>query len=50
MAFEVFYENEPALFLSKPADVWAFAMVVIEVRVNVDKNNHSIDRRQDVHK
>lgn len=37
MAFEVFYENEPALFLSKPADVWAFAMVVIEVSGNVTK-------------
>lgn len=39
MAFEVFYENDPALFLSKPADVWAFAMVVIEVRGNIDKDS-----------
>lgn len=37
MAFEVFYENEPALFISKPADVWAFAMTVIEVRGNITK-------------
>lgn len=32
MAFEVVYENKPALLTSKLADVWAFAIVIIEVR------------------
>lgn len=35
MAFEVVYENKPALLTSKLADVWAFAIVIIEVRGNV---------------
>lgn len=40
MAFEVFDGNKSALFISKSADVWAFAMVVIiEVRGNVTKGS-----------